>query len=119
MCEKQKIVKARGPSEKRGLGQLPRLPCPKVAPEYHTRRGYVPHEQLLASNYGRIMVYARVRFWFTRSALGPRSGLRLGLDVGVRTTFGELLSFGAVRCKNFSGAIRVLIIIYRLYLWCS
>ena len=30
--EKKKTVKARGPSEKRGPGQLPRLPCPKFAP---------------------------------------------------------------------------------------
>ena len=30
--EKKKIVKARGPSEKRGPGQLPRLPCPKFGP---------------------------------------------------------------------------------------
>ena len=33
VCEKKNIVKARGPSEKRSPGQLPRLPCPKFGPD--------------------------------------------------------------------------------------
>ena len=38
LCEKKKIVKARGPSEQWGPGQLPRLPRPKFGPVYRYRR---------------------------------------------------------------------------------